>query len=229
METFKMKLLIPLIFNLLSTAACADSISQYVYRMYNSEKRIGTGFALTTPKGNFLVTNWHVCYTSTDGYMIAAHKVENTPIVVKVKILKIDPKIDLCILAFNRPGLKLADKHLIGSKVRSVGYPGSSVDQVVSYGESINRLPIELPYLPTNETCPASFKRVDLIDGQVLCKGTIDVIDTSLKTEGGSSGSPVVNGEDEVVGVINSTRNSKDGVLGSMIPLDNVKTFVSSF
>ena len=164
----------------------------------------GTGFAIATPKGFYVLTNAHVCHISPKKrYRI----VFDRGIVTEGHQYALDTNKDLCLievpgLTF---GLKLADGFVDGEAAYTAGHPhgGPYAERQGVYGEIVSFL-------------------IDLWDDL-----TIVAVRREFhgKVVGGQSGSPVVNTAGEVIGVICCSDERDD--MGSFVMFYDVQDFIT--
>jgi len=204
-------------------------LSQSVVMVTNKDQTGGgTGFILQGKKHAYTITNWHVCEGSLDkdGYAYAHRAGEFSEI--KLKIVKSDSTKDLCALVA-APGKILtvgptADRF---SAAYVVGHPLLK-PQTPSKGAITGpvAVPIAFP-LGENNTkgCPKNFKPMVTPFG-AYCAYTYKLLDTTITVFPGNSGSPVVNDQLQLIGVINSVDQHTGW--GSMIKLDEINEFMGS-
>lgn len=164
----------------------------------------GTGFAVATPKGYFVLTNAHVCHIARN------HRfriVFDRGLVTTGKQYALDANKDLCLIEVKDLtfGLPVAPDFVNGEVAYTAGHPegGPYKEGQGIYGEVV-AFPIEL----WNDFVILAIRRE--FHGTVV---------------GGQSGSPVVNDRGQVIGVICcSTLN--DGT-GSFVMLNDVKQFIT--
>lgn len=166
----------------------------------------GTGFLTNTTSGKqVLVTNWHVC--AYDSYVKVANY--NDTLYYTSKVLFTDSENDLCITeSVGGIALNVAKKDVLyKERIYIVGYPDSNNRKLTySEGKAIQETSVYLtfPYNPRTLDCPKGFKLVkDFIT--YMCTRMMLVRDTTAEGSTGSSGSPVLNFQNEVIGVVNST------------------------
>lgn len=191
--------------------------------------RGGTGFTVQAPSGkSYILTNWHVCLSAMeDGILLASYGREP---VSTLKIIISAPHYDLCLLTgIGQPALRLAKSEPQSmQKVHTVGHPGLKA-ATPSSGQIVGKEDADLIF-PTlaDGTCPGGLplKASDSIFGRVMqCVLSMVIVDTTITAAPGASGSPVVNSEGLLVGVINSTNGVAS--YGSMVPLKNVEEFLT--
>lgn len=192
----------------------------------------GTGFSLTMPSGNvFTVTNSHICYAAEDKKLLAVHadgyKEELT-------VMEISDTTDLCIMsrAMHAPPLEMASYTDHYERINVIGHPKlhPMTWQEGRYvgGQFLVSIPLNIP----EEMCVGqkfSMQNV-LIFGifpKRLCMMTVWGQDTTLKTFGGNSGSPIVNDSGDVVGVLFA--GDGETQWGLVIPLDSLREFIKVF
>lgn len=193
--------------------------------------KTGTGFATSTSNGkSVIVTNAHVCWGESHLYT----KVSNE---VKVhKVIKMSNVTDLCMLTgFEHDEvnpLKISDHEAYDEKVTAVGFPHSRF-MSSSSGEIkvVDRNRVPWPWNQRLSKCELKpyLKRINLLIGpgkvKTMCIATMDMYFTTIQTAPGGSGSPIVNEDGEVVGVIAAV--STIGVPWAMaVTLPHLKSFL---
>lgn len=151
----------------------------------------GTGFHLKLPSGNtYLVTNRHICIGSKDKKVLYAKEKEFSEKVIPRKIIKIFENVGLCLLEpfYNYDALSLASGMTQFQDIWYFGYP--------VHGQSIHM-------------GEGKIKGVRIIDiskelkgGEGIKSKELITVEIDAPTFQGASGSPVVNGLGNVVGVV---------------------------
>lgn len=171
----------------------------------NLTNRGGTGFLLNTPVGPRTITNAHVCAISKDGTLLA--HVDQKPRQI-LRILKIDNKVDLCVLepVYGVPALTMGATDVSDySTVFTWGHPGLR-PLTLETGKAMPAQLIELFMgFPVDGLCKAGYK-VEVFSpffGDVeICLISQMGRSSTVRTFGGQSGSPVLNSQGHVIGVI---------------------------
>jgi S1-C subfamily serine protease len=185
----------------------------------------GSGFILRSDtENNYLITNWHVC-NAVSWYNKVFASFEGGKL-IGGDITKRDPISDLCAIKVS-PGLsslRLASTLKPGQVLYTRGYPLGVLSE--SSGIFKSRQTWSYTY-PIDEvgSCFQGSKSVK--NGNGLTKGcSVNYTDnlTSMYSRPGSSGSPVVNENGELVGVMSSWDGDKD--LGGMVTLESVQSFI---
>lgn len=169
----------------------------------------GTGFAVKTKKGHkVIVTNAHVC----EGFrqMYSTYEEET----YKLNVIKISKKTDLCMLQAPKsiPALKLASNVDVDQEIYTVGFPYSEY-MVTESGKYKGPTEAAAPWDVPIEKCKGrDYLKVRIIPtpgdaGLVVpkrvCIGAFDdMIFTTIISAPGASGSPIVDGQGKIVGVI---------------------------
>jgi len=210
-----------------------DMIGDSVFRVGN-ENSWGTGFVMRTKSGKkVIITNDHVCdgmKAMEDKVKEFNKKVKNKKDKKKIKNLiigtsggkwrmKVIAKYaehDLCMLAAPKyaPVLKLAAKYKFREKVFTAGYP-SIHDMTTNQGVVLKMdRSTDFPYPLEPKDCKGKKYKLKVVNqwtpfGSIpvtTCFLTPPRLQTSIRSGGGSSGSPVVNEKGEAIGVIMGTR-----------------------
>jgi S1-C subfamily serine protease len=169
------------------------------------------------------VTNDHVCNASTGGYVRIQDDSGNEYI---KKVLKRNFMRDLCLIeGISAPPLAIASKQPVRfDRLRVVGHPLLQPTSR-SEGEFVKNIiiPLGLPAL-ADGTCKEGATPVESFFG-TFCIVNMEVGYTTVLIWGGNSGSPIVNKDGEVVGVINSADNRTNQ--GNFIPLPYLKEMLA--
>jgi S1-C subfamily serine protease len=184
----------------------------------------GSGAVVEAPSGKkYALTNWHVCESSVVDKVIAITYQDGTTLLGKpVKVL---PAVDLCAIEVPKTfaSLKVAtDEVKRGVAIYTRGYPERILTESSGTIKSTESFQLEFP--PFAKGCPEGFKgRLDVMKAAIFCTAKFTNHVTSLYSQPGSSGSAVVNKDGELVGVIQTYKES-DGA--GVIPFETVKEFL---
>lgn len=186
----------------------------------------GTGFIATAASGKrVVITNWHVCEgTATDKKV---HIIKQLDYDVLAEVYMSDPKVDLCVIS-EVPGKPLSVARKSAQRFDALFMLGHPMLHPLtpSQGFLVGPSDIKIGYTPHSGACPEGSKPTATFQGMV-CIMSLRVVDTTNTTFPGNSGSPVMNAQGEVVGVMNST----DGATGwgAMVPLEYLNTILGKF
>lgn len=188
--------------------------SVFIVKDITEERGSGTGFIVKNSKGKRLfVTNNHVCERlEINGNILVSSDILSEDKFV-LKVLKKDPKVDLCIA--EAPSslfyLPLSTSISRGDNVYVCGHPiGFPLHR--TSGEAIAPLVVRM----LNGVFPSAFEIIEYDAWQI-----------SAPTSPGNSGSPVVDNLGRVVGVLFATGNA-NAYTSFMIPASSLKDMIES-
>lgn len=229
---------------LLFTSCCAHGgdkraqeirrdISDSVFRLLG-ENNSGTGFVTTGGKGKkVMVTNGHVCEGNL--FMTAVDKDGNQ---TRLRVLHESPLTDLCVLQapLRSTPLPLADKAYKNSKVYAVGYPLGKY-MIVQEGRLKGYETSSVPTDTALNRCNLLKHKIRKVkipirrdDGseydfeEKQCHLVVKSFFTTIPVDRGFSGSPMVNDDSEVVGVIMALKGNVSW--GMAVPLKDLKNYL---
>jgi S1-C subfamily serine protease len=209
-----------------------ELIGDSVYRIGDSESW-GTGFAVKGKSGNkFIMTNDHICDDKQPTEIIYAPDGKTYKFTIVAKY----SKHDLCLIRApkNAEPLPISKKKSgFRDKIYTAGFP-SIIDMTINQGYTLTVDPlIGMAYPLQADKCkgPKYKMSTGIVHGMFgpmmvpQCNMIAPRLQTSVKSGGGASGSPVVNSQGQVVGVILSV----SGNLGfaQMVPLKYVRDFLN--
>lgn len=185
----------------------------------------GTGWSTLTPSGvRVIVTNHHVCQVAVDN-LIRIEQDTGYPSIKRV--LRTDPTRDLCVIeGVDSPTLTIADRdparfeqlHVMGHPLLKPTAP--------SYGVYTGRGLFNFYEIPAADgTCEegTSKSQVDTFFGAMsLCLRVEELSTSTILIAPGNSGSPVMNADNEVVGVINSAASDSAGMFVPLVYLKEI-------
>jgi len=187
-------------------------VGSRVYKVMVNTGAGGTAFAIKGPSGKtYILTNDHICVSSTDGFLYIVDSMFTIPI----KIIERSQRTDLCLLDApnNLVGLDISTTAPSpGDSVRAVGHPKLDDLTVSNKGELISIMAVSFSDSASNKSpsvtvanCDTSNPKykIQYYKGKSYC--TIDVpaaYSTSVLVKKGNSGSPLVDFNGDVVGII---------------------------
>lgn len=184
----------------------------------------GTGFVIKTPSGGKVtVTNRHICDgLGNQGLPLYAETTDGR--YSKLNVIEISQDNDLCILNAvpGLDGLDLGGDLENGDNIYVVGHP-YLWDVLMTEGEIAGVTTI---LLRGNENHDGECK---YLNGKQSIFGCIEFFESyvsSVKTAGGNSGSPVVNGSGDVVGVLFAGTQAG---YSAIVPISYLKDLVAGY
>lgn len=217
-------------------ALAEKEIGEHIYMLKGGDDHGGTGFQVETPSGKpVIVTNSHVCENaSADEKTIFVFKDDEKMV---RKILKIDDASDLCVVEGwpNDPGLKVGKDVKDGQGVREIGHPGLGPLKTAD-GEVLGRTDVDIMHhmMPTGQKGldkllnvskkPCKGPKYEIRKHDTTMLGIFQIknvplcfvreknaIKVDAPTFPGNSGSPLIDKEGTVVGVIFASDSEENG------------------
>jgi len=193
--------------------AIREDVGSKVVTITRTEGRGGgTGFFVTAPSGStYILTNYHVCQLKDKDNMLNVKTQDGDRFIPK-KVVEMYKDHDLCLIEpiIGYEGLDVSsDKPLDGSDIYVVGHP-KLYPLVVSEGQYIGEKTIKIAYRNTSAYVMGNdflSQILELLKQQMAGYPSIIVKTYTTShiiayTRGGSSGSPIVNNDGEVVAVL---------------------------
>ncbi len=202
-----------------------------VLLMHTSEESIpmGTGFVFNHGDKQVVLTNAHIC-KHIEGPAIATTK-NNAELTIQ--IIKVDKVKDLCMLeilesSVKFDGLDLADDIKLGQEVMVTGHP-RVLPYAINRGQliGVEEVPIPISMVFTQEQYDACLADPNQEPIQTmmgwLCFQVFQGMYTTVLGMPGNSGSPVVDFNSDVIGVVFAANEYGWMIL---VPFDLIKEFL---
>jgi len=221
-----------------STGQVANDTKDMVYMLFtdrvHQQNFTGTGFAIKIANHKYLVTAAHIC--SSEVKAIAYNsKLDKTENIVTRDRFKLYRDHDLCVVSELDTELSAFEMASSVSDVENyyaVGHP-NHYPLVATKGNLLGlvSLTLEATYLSI-DNCLSSrhsitTKRINN-EQQFVCVFSGPIYATSIPVTYGSSGSPIINKNYEVVGVVSIVDGSSPGNWAGMVPLKDLELFLNS-
>lgn len=187
----------------------------------------GSGAIIKAPSGRkYLITNSHVCAVSRFKGKVKG-SFEGGEI-VHGKVVKDSVSADLCAIEVNQKyaGIEVAEALYPKDEVCTRGYPQGVLTESCGVVGGVSTWEYMFPIELLGE-CPADTKKQysKFVGRLVGCVKKYTSILSTLYARPGSSGSPVVNLQGKLVGVISDWNPANDAEAG-MVPLRLVREFM---
>lgn len=213
----------------------ASQVFKIIHRVDDTENfSVGTGFVVHDKNGKTLIlSNRHVCERAKGGVVTLQQDGYET----SAKVIRMADDSDLCALTAPKgfKGLSMSDEFESGQRVWAVGHPRGlphtrTEGEIVGIGTEENREKITSveemracrsrnysTVVELDMVAAAQRRGTTLPPGMpaviYLCVSKIRVIYTTIPVSGGNSGSPMVDQDGFVKGII-MAMHSADGVYG---------------
>lgn len=190
-----------------------------------NEQSGATGFELQLPTGRQVtVTNAHVCLLAGPNGQLRAH-FENGQ-ARPIRVLEISDKTDLCVMEGipALPPLMMAGQFSRFNRIFVLGHPYLH-PLTLSMGYPTSYTGIDVQADLSAEACTGEMYHVDPFEGG--CIESVVAFESSAVIYPGNSGSPVMNGSGEVVGVMFAGNGRTN--YGAFIDLEDLQKFVAAY
>ena len=199
------------------------TLARSIVKVLNRDERGGGTGWVTYAKGKkVIITNDHVCEVGSGGFVLV-EKDDGRKYLRR--ILKRNYTFDLCMVeGVQAPVLKLSDEDPERfDDVYVTGHP-SLKPTTPSTGKFTGNEIVPIGGLSETGECRDGDEKIQLPFFGTICIHTMELGITSVTIFPGSSGSPVLNSNSEVIGVMNSSGPDN---YGAFIPLERVKEFIN--
>jgi S1-C subfamily serine protease len=192
----------------------------------SGEKARGTGWVVKAKSGKlYIITNQHVCSDNKTMTLNNNYQVE------PVRVVAEDPNSDACILEAPKDAvaLSLAKTMIENEEVYGVGYPhvtflSSASGRAKGYVREDVDMGVDIP------NCNKHKYKIKIdassVPPDMKCVYVVPMLVTTIPTDLGASGSPILNNDEEVVGMTMVMSGSVNWAYG--VPLNSIKAFLDN-
>lgn len=209
-----------------------------VYTLYVSVPGnfTATGFAVKADNGVYLTTAGHVCATKGQSLIYASDDKPLNFYIAEPKNFKIYKSHDLCVIAKleqDAPAFTVTSEVDTAVNYYAMGHP-NGYPLVTTQGNILGIVNAEIPtpHIPI-QLCVAPRYSIGVVKDEhgalqsvCLFKGPFYV--TSIPATYGSSGSPVINSNSELVGVVSTADHESPSNWAGVVPLEEIRHFLKN-
>jgi len=195
---------------------------------------MATGFEVIAKSGKtYILTNAHVCGLRNKDNLLQIQEKRYTGRFIPRRIIEVYQDNDLCLVEGfeGYPGLTLGDQPEISDNVTSIGYPmGEALHIARGRIKNFTQVAILAPDVPIEECKGDRFfiKNVNLLFfTQDMCFRKYQATMSDIIIYPGNSGSPVVDGFGNVVGVVFASDSTTNW--GVVVPFKDVKKLLDAY
>ncbi len=222
--------LIATVLIVVASSSCAnspyDKLENSVFKLVSPSGGGGTAFLVKGKSGKaVLMSNWHVCLGAVDGRMVAVKQGEFE---ILVKVLELDAEHDLCVLTkVPGPALEVGEEVEPFAAIYTMGHPFLN-PLTPSQGFYVQEVKDTI-LMPAKEdmSCLEGFTQIFIPPFFSACAKEYDLGQTTVPAYPGNSGSPMVDKQGLLIGVLNSTDGRSNHA--GFIPLRFVKRLLERF
>lgn len=191
-----------------------------------------TAFNVRVPSGaKFMVTNEH-CSALAENGLVRAHYTDGRTALVR--LIEVSAKTDLSLFQAvpDAPALEIANWHNLYARLNVVGHPRLAKN-TYSEGRVVGRDFVDIveQSIPLDKCVGPRLmvRNITIFFGIKIpmCVKSTEAIQTSVVIYGGNSGSPVMDDDGQVVGVMFAGDTTTN--YGSMVPLDALNDFIKLY
>lgn len=210
------------------SADIMKDVSGSIYIVYDKTGR-GTGWIAKAKSGKlYMVTNGHVCESAKESM-----NTEKNGVLSELTIRYRDPRHDICLLDAPKKAvaLPLAKKVYKEKEAYAVGFPAvefMTSQQGLVKGYEIVSMPYPLPPGQCKDLPKFEIYKRKLENGKTeeICVFHGNTVVTTIQSDSGGSGSPILNDDEEVIGMVMLTTGNISWAQG--VPLDELKRVLES-
>jgi S1-C subfamily serine protease len=214
----------------LDPVSIAERSKDKIYRVEIKDQFVGTAFAMEVNGKPTLVTAGHICdiFKAEKVAPLAKAAVDDKGVRFALSKFRLSGKHDLCImdqLPDDAPAFELSQEPQAREEAWAVGFPAGRALSVTS-GMVVGKGRAQMPMQKSKEDCKGevfSWQKVQMFFFEVeLCVFDGWSTDTTVAVAPGSSGSPLLNADGEVIGVVSYLDSTTPG-FGSTVPVEIIQ------